>query len=630
MLRVVLFKIYQSVHKAARKVVNYMAEEKILNETLRDAEFKDESPLKTVEHAKSILKNLGIETEEHWFESGVPYCHSLRVSVSGTTFGVNGKGMTHEFAFASGYGELMERLQVGVVRLCKPKDNKDSNLSSIIKYVNYKELLERNRNWYENYANILESIFGVKYSPEDILKQFADENDNVRVTPFFCVNTRTIEYHPIELRNQIYTSNGCAAGNTPEEAIVQGISEIVERRHKIRILTENIAVPEIPDEVLKKHTAAYKIITFLRENGFDVTVKDCSLGTKYPVICLSCIDKATGKYHDHFGAYPIFEIALERALTESFQGRSIDNFTIMEDFLYDRTSTYPIHELAYENVFGVSRKRPGFFIESKGKSWNESCGFNGKNNKELFKECIEFFKEQGYDVLIRDLSCLGFPTYQIIVPGYSETRIYRLSPKHNDMKNSDVSTNVFRNPSASNMSDILATIMYIEENKNFNKSLNHLSFTNMAKLAAKTTPQEETKLYAATLGCIFYTIGKYGDVLRYIQQLIPLCEKTEKEYLICLKRYLSLKLYKYEADQIDAILRQFHKPETVEEIYACIKSNRNPLERFTLHCDSECNENCPLKHCCCDKYTNYVADMIDSKMGEIDIDVSIEKLLKLL
>lgn len=600
------------------------------NETLLDAEFKDESPLKTVENIKKILSDIGIKTEEHWFESGVPYCYSLHVSVCGTTFGVNGKGMSRDFALASGYGELMERLQVCAIRLYNKKKNDKSDCNNVVKYANYNELLKRNKNWYENYANILESIFGVKHAPEAILKQFADENGDVKVTPFFCVNTRTIEQHPTTLRKRVYTSNGCAAGNTPEEAIVQGISEIVERRHKIRILTENIAVPEIPDEVLKKYTAAYKIITFLRNNGFDVTVKDCSLGTKYPVICLSCIDKSTGKYHDHFGAYPIFEIALERALTESFQGRSIENFTIIEEFLYDKTSTYPTYELAYENVFGVSRKRPSFFIGNKNVSWNEQCGFKGKNNKELFKECIEFFEEQGYDVLIKDFSCLGFPTYQIVIPGYSETRIYRLSPDHNDLKNSDISTRVFRNPSIADISELLGTLMYLDENKDFNKSLKHLSFINMSRLAVKPTSEVSAKLFYATLGYIYYALGKYKNVLSYIEQLLPICKKAEKEYLLCLKRYISLKLYKYEEAEIESILNLFHNPKTVEDIYSSIKNNRNPLERFTLHCDSKCDENCPLKDCCYDKYTNEIADMLDHKVNEMDIDASVEKLLKLL
>ena len=81
----------------------------------RDSDFKDESPSKTVENIKSILASVDIETEESWFETNVPYCYALRVTVKGTTFGVNGKGLTKAFALASGYGELMERLQLGYI-----------------------------------------------------------------------------------------------------------------------------------------------------------------------------------------------------------------------------------------------------------------------------------------------------------------------------------------------------------------------------------------------------------------------------------------------------------------------------------------------------------------------------------
>ena len=88
-----------------------------------DRTFKDDSPLDTVKKIKGILKSYGIETEEKWMDSGVPYCYSLRVSVYGTVFGTNGKGVTKELALASGYGELMERLQLG--RILKSDQQKD-------------------------------------------------------------------------------------------------------------------------------------------------------------------------------------------------------------------------------------------------------------------------------------------------------------------------------------------------------------------------------------------------------------------------------------------------------------------------------------------------------------------------
>ena len=74
--------------------------------TLLDTVYKDETPVSTVEKIQAILASHGIKAKEaQWTESGVEHCYSLRLVVEGTSFGVNGKGVTKEFARASAYGE---------------------------------------------------------------------------------------------------------------------------------------------------------------------------------------------------------------------------------------------------------------------------------------------------------------------------------------------------------------------------------------------------------------------------------------------------------------------------------------------------------------------------------------------
>ena len=87
----------------------------VTTENIVDAEYKDSSPVQTVNRIKCILDDYGIETEEIWLETNVPYCYALSVVEKNTGFRVNGKGLTREFALASGYGEFMERLQLGFV-----------------------------------------------------------------------------------------------------------------------------------------------------------------------------------------------------------------------------------------------------------------------------------------------------------------------------------------------------------------------------------------------------------------------------------------------------------------------------------------------------------------------------------
>ena len=81
---------------------------------LMDEAYKDSAPLDTVRRIKQILRDNGLSATEVWQEDVIPNCHAMSVQLNGLTLKANGKGLTREFAMASGYGELMERLQLGL------------------------------------------------------------------------------------------------------------------------------------------------------------------------------------------------------------------------------------------------------------------------------------------------------------------------------------------------------------------------------------------------------------------------------------------------------------------------------------------------------------------------------------
>ncbi len=594
----------------------------------RDTDYKDESPLNTVEKIKNILHSHGIETTETWLESSVPYCYSLRVSVIGTTFSTNGKGVTKEFALASGYGELMERLQLGYIG--SDDVQKDGNFSlndaqSVT--VCAADLLSENRKWYESLSEKLRFFTGEERSPEDILMQYADADGNVSATPYFNITTSQKAYLPTNLRKDVYTANGCAAGNTMQEAIVQAISEVVERYHQIYMYYGDITSPDIPEDVLKKCDVAYSIISYIRGKGFKVYIKDCSLSEKFPVIGVTIIDTKTGKYHTHFGAYPIFEIALERALTESFQGRTISKIAKFDDFRYGSTSAFNLNTLVNELVKGVSEKFPRFFVGNKKFDYNDKMGFSGKNSKELLTQCIDYFKQKGLDILIRDCSCLGFPTYQVLVPGYSEVFPHRLSPKFNDRRYGPYAKKVLRNPSTATMDDMIGYLMHLTQTTKMSSNISEAhGFSSGSALSLNFSDQENLYMMYASLAYINYAMMKYGEVIKYLDKMIKSpCVKNEG-YLICLKRYLSLLINKYDQTEIKEILEFFHAGETCEELYACLDANKNPLEGFTLHCDGVCDENCILRDSCCQKRVHEIASIITEKTKLLDFDVFVKDL----
>lgn len=600
---------------------------KEITDGLVDGVFKDAPPLKTVERIKNILRQYDIETEEHWNESSVPYCYSIRVTIRGTAFGVNGKGLTREFALASGYGELMERLQLGYVSGGNSAQ-KSGDLSQGDRQsdkVSGEMLLTRNRQWYEQYARIIQKITGSTVTADAIVNRYADSEGNVMATPYYCLTKKSWEYLPTALRKKVYTANGCAAGNTMEEAVVQAISEIVERQFKMRALSEKKSFPTIPEEKLRSCKVAYEIISFLRQNGFQVVVKDVSFGTKFPVICVYLIDKKTGRYHTHFGAYPVFEIALERTLTESFQGRNIAGIASFEDFYYQEQKLYSIPFLKKELVKGTAEKMPQFFLDDDSEVFSDNVGFTGKNNRELFCECLAFIKEQGYDVLLRDCSCLGFPTYQVIVPGYSEVFPNRLVEAYDDTKYNEYVTNALRDPVSASFEDMLGFLMKQSDKSDFSSPTD--GFVSESWIPVVLPPQQDRYYLDGAIACICYAMGRYDEAILYITNMIRSKEEKELPYLICLKRYLSLKQNRYEEHEIRSILTHFHGEELVQSLYQILNENGNPLQRVVVRCDMQCRGDCRLQDVCLKKQSQRLQDLIIGKYAEID-QKALEKLVQ--
>jgi len=594
------------------------------------AAFKDSAPLKTVEKIKGILAENGIKTTEVWHDSKVPYCYSLTVPVEGIAFSTNGKGLSPEFALASAYGELMERFQLGFIgQMSTQKDGTFSMNDSQDITIPTSQLMERDMDLYQKIADRLYEWNGTKITAKEILMQYVDDSQTVKVTPFFNLTNGQVAYIPAQMRKAAYTSNGCAAGNTMEEAIVQGLSEIVERYYRMQIIKYNICVPDVPEDVLKQYPTAYEIIESVRNQGYKVSVKDCSLGQKFPVVCVCYINEKTGYYHTHFGAYPDFEIALVRAITETFQGRNVDSFAFFKDFLYNTDEKSFVHNLSTELTYGCAKRMPDFFIGTNKLEYNAAVGFAGKNNKELLKECVEFFAEQGYPILVRDASCLGFPTCQIIIPGYSETAIYRVLTKTNPNRYLLHSINALRNPKSATMQDMLGCLMHIQETNAYS-ARRRARMSSGATLMTYLNEDEEAFLMSASMAYIYYTLGQISTAATYVQKMLDNRSNTSQEFLLCIKRYLDLKIAGYSADQVRAFLETFHSARTVARLYAYIDKKENPLTEFVLHCDLTSCDSCIIKEKCCQKKAQQYVDLINRKTGDLVFEESVALLKSLI
>jgi len=456
-----------------------------------------------------------------------------------------------------------------------------------------------------------------------------DDQENINVTPYYNLTDGEITYMPSTLRRFLYSSNGCAAGNTMEEAIVQAVGEVVERHHSMCIIRDRICLPEIPEEVLQQYQSAYEVISFVRNQGYKVFVKDCSLGKKFPVVCVCYIHEKTGRYHTHFGAYPNFEIALTRALTETFQGRNIDSFAKYSDFLYNADKTQFLRNWSTEILYGTAERMPEFFVGDNKLPYNANMGFTGTTNKELLRECVDFFAEQGYPILVRDASCLGFPTCQIIVPGYSETSVHRLLTKDDPNRLMPHAITTFRNPAKATVEDMLGCLMYVQK-MNASAAGYKLGFLSAAKLMAHLTREEESYLFSAALAYVHYALGQYSTACKYVSNMTQHKDNNNPEFLGCIRHYLELKAAGYPDDQTRELIELFHTEQTAALLYSFIDTNSNPLTEFVLLCDMVSCENCRIREKCCQHNSRRLIDMINEKTAQLVFEDSVAHLKTLI
>ncbi len=416
---------------------------------LQNRRYKEVTPEETVKKLKGLLEKLGIEVEEKWSDESSVGTYSLRVCIKGTDIGQNGKGMTKEFAMASGYAEFFERMQNGIFRFRMEKPTPEIPFinSPDEKYLSVEEALGITEN--ESIKNAdkssTNSLYKIKNSFfENIIKQnnkegksqteqieyikeILNEKSNLvesekyNYLPYYSVKNQCVEYIPDRLFSYLFDTNGMCAGNSNEEALIEGLSEILERFVGIKIFKERYTLPEIPESYLEKFPKVKKMIDKLKGNNeYYFRLVDCSLGGKYPVAGLYIIEKNTGRFGFKMGAHPDYGIAMERCFTEAAQGRDIYEYaeTCLFDFYGGENSK---NRNLSEFIFSDLAAAPYQVIGEKADfAFTEMPDVSKLDNKTILKDLVKTILKDGYDILVRNVSFLGFPAFSLAIPGMSE------------------------------------------------------------------------------------------------------------------------------------------------------------------------------------------------------------------
>ncbi|MGA1790676.1 MAG: YcaO-like family protein [bacterium] len=394
-----------------------------LKDTYPRDHYKALPPEDTIQRIRDIFHQKGIFViESNWYRE-CAYFASLGLTLSDADITSAGKGIDEKYALASSYAEFIERLQNLIIfernyagkqpsrKVCFPD-------GLPLDYQRFKR---------ENHA-ILEEMFDERELPliDGMLMNWRD----MISYPFYHVSADQMTYLPFDLLMLCVGSNGMCAGNTPEEALIQGLCEILERYVLREIYrNENLVLPLIPEDFFGG-SPLLNYFSLLKRNGYEVYAKDCSLGGRVPVVGL--LIKKGDRAQFSLGASPDFLVGFERCFTELFQGYQLDSIynklrpiLPLDTPIPMRTFTTREKRIRYQ-FFKALTRGEGIvnpLVFNHDTEFNPDYIFRSESviSKKQLQDLLKTIRTLNHEIYIRDVSFLGFPAYFIYVPGMSET-----------------------------------------------------------------------------------------------------------------------------------------------------------------------------------------------------------------
>jgi len=374
---------------------------------------KHVSPLTgVVSRLERIAADLPLNTNYHAahnFSARAETVDELRAGLSGGSFG---KGSTAEQGEASALMEAIERysgvFQGDEIRVTR----RFNDFPSGDAFAPNKVLLFSDA----QYRRGQMATFASNASNMPI--QF-DRSAEIEWSPVWSLRDKRFKYLPASLLYFFYRgpalhladSNGCAAGNTLEEAIVQGFLELVERDayaiwwyNRLRRAEVDLGAfdePYIRD--LKSQFA---------EIGRRLWVLDVTSDLGIPSFVAVSHWMDNGRENIEFGSGAHFDtrIALLRALTELNQFLSIGlaggRKTVKSDI--DGAAALRLRD----HPFLTPTHKPAVIPDSGAK-------FGRLDTREQVTRCVQIARQKGLDFLVLDQTRadIGVPVVRVIVPG---------------------------------------------------------------------------------------------------------------------------------------------------------------------------------------------------------------------
>lgn len=563
--------------------------------------YKAISPLDTINNIRKILSNIGLFTVENYTSHSDLYC-SCRVTIDdkikSVDVGTNGKGMNTQYALASAYGEMMERLQnrmlgYAVMKFTtksvlsnnpqlKPLYNTLSKEGLVNEFRYYPDETEYVATKTELLAQVekyIPNVYGV--DDDSILKS---EEYKLIEAPFYNVHLRTVENVPLFLFRLAASSTGLCAGNTPQEAILQGLNEIFERYVLQRLYIDKITPPTVPASYFANSEILNRLERLRLTRGVSYEIKDCSLDGKFPVIGLLLVDRTHNTYAFRLGADASPVVALERCYTEAFQGVK-DTKTHFKPV--DFNDDFDIKFEHNNSVVNGSGKLPNeLFFDQPTYSFN-GFKFSGKDTDQEELNCyVSHIESMGYTMYVRDNSFLDFPAYTIFIPGISDVSGELLDfYRHLEDANTTYSSiKPAYDVKSLNENDLIKYASTLESEDNMIISL----FPYYKGL------HNSINKHLLLMG-IYFKVGKYDKAHKNMDAFLMYNKhigKAQSNYYYVIRDYLYWMSKGKSPEVINSILSKFYGEALANKVVSDISDPSKIFDNFKFPQCFDC-ENCP-------------------------------------
>ena len=414
-----------------------------------------------------------------------------------------GKGSTPEQSRASACMELAERFS-----FFSFKDNPDNFIIGT-----YLEMQEQGHpilplsQWLKSVHDTTTSTDTLQELLKEIPIQWVWANNITR-------NEETLM--PFSWFYAINEFNGPSAGNTYEEAMLQGLSEIVERHVCAVITHEKLQTPSI-DLASIKDPVSRDLIEKFTKHGIEVYLNDFSLDTGIPTIAALCIDRSTFPETSEIvytaGTTAGAEKALIRGLTEVAQ--LAGDFNSSANYI---ASGLP-KPLSMDEISYVTH--PGKTIDIA-----DIPDLSDDNMKVEMENCLQALANIDLDVFVVDVThpALQIPATYTIVPGchfrersrISNVGLFAAKLVSERVDNLDLSTMQLLH-----MREVLPDAYYIEFylGKNLvEQGLLDEAVTHFTKALTLHPEEEDIPYLYSFLGDTLKNLGRYDEAIEAIEK----------------------------------------------------------------------------------------------------------------